>query len=265
MLEMLQNHQAKLAAAAALAGFATYMMLPKIMATFKRKDQGPRLLPALTEEETLRVLSKVFDKLKMQAARMVTAAENIRAQIEQQGQHIDDDKLMKHFILPHFETSMAEIYAKAYEENDVDADELDDATEYYSKNGRKDIKEITNKINILHREFGGNVEVDDEEDVDGNPIRDLAVQEVVEILETLAERMGDVTDSYVEEFKEAHGIPDQHTIMAFQEGMMALSEDMEKSVLEEYNITMMEFQKVGVSKLDYSLTLLPPLTHSFTD
>ena len=256
---MLENHTAKIAAVAALAGFATYMMLPKIMASLKRKDQGPRLLPALTEEETLRVLSKVFDKLKIQAARMVTAAENIRAQIEQQGQHIDDDKLMKHFILPHFETSMAEVYAKAYEENDIDADELDDATDYYGKNGHKEIKAITNKINILHREFGGNVEVDDDENDSGNPLRDLSVQEVVEILETLAERMGDVTDSYVEQFKEEHGIPDQHTIMAFQEGMMALSEEMEKSVLEEYKITMLEFQKVRVRDESLLHSSLSPL------
>ena len=103
---------------------------------------------------------------------------------------------------------------------------------------------MVNRINTLHREFGGSVEVDEGEgDDDGRPVRDLSVAEVVALLETLAERMGDVTDSYVEEFKAEHGVPSEATIGAFQEGMMSLSEDMEKEVLEEHGVSMVEFQR----------------------
>ena len=91
---------------------------------------GDALLRRLGE-----VLNKVVDKLTIQAARMVSAAENIRAQIEQQGQQIDDEKLMRHFILPHFETAMAEVYAKVFDEMEVDEDEVDDAKTFYIKAG----------------------------------------------------------------------------------------------------------------------------------
>ena len=67
--------------------------------------------------------------------------------------------------------------------------------------------------------------------------------EVVALLEALAERMSDVTDSYVERFKAEHGVPSEATIGAFQEGMMSLSEDMEKEVLEEHGVSTVEFQR----------------------
>jgi len=110
--------------------------------------------------------------------------------------------------------------------------------------GHKELKDVVNRINTLHKEFGGSVEVDDGDGEDnGRPVRDLSVVEVVALLETLAERMGDVTDSYVEEFKAEHGVPTEATIGAFQEGMMSLSEDMEKEVLEEHGVSMLEFQR----------------------
>jgi hypothetical protein len=136
MLQFIHSHQAKLAAVTAVVGVAAYLLLPKLLPSLlKKKARDPTLLPALTEEEVLRVLNKVFDKLKIQAARMVSAAENIRAQIEQQGQQIDDEKLMRHFILPHFETAMAEVYAKVFDEMEVDEDEVDDAKTFYIKAG----------------------------------------------------------------------------------------------------------------------------------
>lgn len=249
MLDFIQNHQAKLAVAAVVAVVATATLIPKFMSTKKAAAFNPNVLPALTEEETLRVMTKILEKLKMQAARMVSAAENIRAQIESQGQQIDDEKLMKHFILPHFETAMVEVQEKVFEEFDVDESEVDDARTYYIHMGNKEIKEAYHKVKTIHKEFGGDVEVDDDEeedelDADGRPLRELSVQDVVGILETLAERMGEVTDNYVEEFINEHGIPNNKTIItAFQEGMMGLSEDMEKEVLEENGISMTLFQK----------------------
>jgi hypothetical protein len=248
MLDFIQNHQAKLAVAAVIAVVATATLIPKFMSTKKAPAFNPDVLPALTEEETLRIIAKILEKLKMQAARMVSAAENIRAQIEAQGQQIDDEKLMKHFILPHFETAMLEVQEKVYEEYDVDEGEVEDARAFYIRTGNKDIKEAYDKIKTIHKEFGGDVEVEEEEDdgldVDGQPLRELTVQDVVAILETLAERMGEVTDNYVEEFIHEHGIPHNNsTITAFQEGMMGLSEDMEKEVLDEQGISMTLFQK----------------------
>lgn len=135
-MQFVRTHQAKLAAVSALVGMAAYVLLPKLLPSLlKKKARDPSLLPALTEEEVLRVMNKVFDKLKIQAARMVSAAENIRAQFEQQGQQIDDEKLMRHFILPNFETAMADVQAKVFEELDVDEDEVDDAKTFYLQAG----------------------------------------------------------------------------------------------------------------------------------
>ena len=72
----------------------------------------------------------------------------------------------------------------------------------------------------------------------------LSVDEVVALLEAVAERMGDATDSYVEEFKAEHGgTPTAANLEAFQRGMAARAEDTENAVLAEHGVSPAEYQR----------------------
>jgi hypothetical protein len=172
-------------------------------------------------------MTKILEKLKLTAARMVRAAEGIRQQIQQQGQEIDDRRLMKMFILPHFETAFQELQDVVLDECDADEAELEEAVTYYIKQGNTDLKELSNKIRLIYREFGGEVEADAGDGLEPPaPTREISLDVVIRILQMLDEKMSANIEAYIEAFKEKYGLPNsQDLVDAFQQGMMALSEE----------------------------------------
>lgn len=50
-------------------------------------------------------MSKILDKLKFVALKHARAGQHIKMQLEQQGQNMSEEEVMRHFILPHFETA----------------------------------------------------------------------------------------------------------------------------------------------------------------
>lgn len=81
------------------------------------------------------MMTLIFNNLKMSATKLANAADNIRAQIAQQGQEVDTATVMKTFILPHFETALKEIQDEVLEQFDADEEELEEAVEYYIAQG----------------------------------------------------------------------------------------------------------------------------------
>lgn len=174
-----------------------------------------------------------MDEAKKIGMPLVQQIEGLLNQIEQQnpGHQLDREKVIKTLILPHlglpgrFESSLQKAQETVYDEYDVDEFEMEDAVTYYSRNGNKDLKDLQDKLRALYKTFGGDV-AEDEEAADEAPGKMLNAQQVVAVLGQLAERMSDLTDGYIEAFKEAHGLPQtpEH-ITAFQHGMMELSEE----------------------------------------
>jgi hypothetical protein len=60
-------------------------------------------LPALELEETQKIMTQILDKLKFVALKHARAGQHIKMQLEQQGQSMPEEDVMRHFILPHFE------------------------------------------------------------------------------------------------------------------------------------------------------------------
>lgn len=90
------------------------------------------------------------------------------------------------------------------------------------------IQEITSKIQQMHKQFGGtNDGSGDSNSAGGEEVsgRDLTLEEVVGVLQTLSDKVGEATDNFVETFKSQHGLPNNQTLMMqFQQGMMEMSE-----------------------------------------
>jgi hypothetical protein len=180
--------------------------------------------PALTEEGTVYVMNKVLEKLKLTAVQMVRAAENIRQQIAQQGQQIDDERLMKMFILPHFPSALKEVQDVVCDSCDVDEDELEQAVGYYIAEGNQELKEITKKIKIIFRQFGGEIEMDDE-GVPDAPTQEIGIERVIEIIQKMEMQFSADFESFMEAFQAQYGPPSTPQLAeVFQRNLMLISE-----------------------------------------
>lgn len=72
------------------------------------------MLPALTEEETVKVMSIILERTKVAAVRLARGAEGIKQQIAEQGVQMDLNVVLRQFVLPHVETAIREIQEKVY-------------------------------------------------------------------------------------------------------------------------------------------------------
>lgn len=107
--------------------------------------------------------------------------------------------------------------------------------------------EIVNKIRRMHKEFGG--ENDGDEGGAGATAtpkaanKNIDFETVCEILQTLAERVGNATDAYAGAFIEQYGPPQSPDLVErFQQGMLLMSEELESSLLDGFGITQNDFQ-----------------------
>ena len=224
----------------------------------KGADSTEYLAPALTEEETLRVMQAIMDKLKMMAMRMMQAKAGIRAQMEQQGHEMDDRKLMKTFIYPHFIDQLQDIQTNVLAEHEVDESELEDAVHDYigsdslsaaaAGGACYQIREIVRLIKKYHYDFGGEKHEDEDEEEDEaaqseGDKRVLTLEELLEVIHTLSVRIGEQMDDYIIAFKAEHGLPDESTMEAFHHGFMNLTVEIEKQTTKELDVTLPAFQK----------------------
>jgi hypothetical protein len=193
-------------------------------------NKSSDLAPAVTEEDAKKMMKLILDKLKLLAPRLMGAAQNIKQQIQQQGQDIDDVTLMKQFILPHFDSNLKEIQDAVLEEFDVDEDELEEAVDVYIAAGDAELIDIAKSIRVLHKQFGGDVEIENEEAGGGARSATAAamgIQEVVELMEELARQMLQYTDDFCGTFVDERGVPtmaDRSSMEEFQMGLMAVSQ-----------------------------------------
>ena len=195
-------------------------------------SQSNDLLPAITEDETVAVLNAIAEKSQLLTQKMAQAAQNIKQQIQAQGQDMEDSKIMTNFILPHYVTQYGEIVGHALSQFDVTEEELQDATTQYLKDGVSEqedsvekIRSLVKKIRMYYRACGG--EVHDDEDEEGSEgAQELSLEKIIEFLSVLSQVVLKQMDGYIASFKEKYGVPsDQLTQQAFYQGVMSISEE----------------------------------------
>lgn len=54
--------------------------------------------------------------------------------------------------------------------------------------------------------------------------QELNLSQVINLLQTLSEKVNTATDQFIEEFKETYGSPNGSNMMQFQQGMLQMSE-----------------------------------------
>lgn len=229
---------------AAVAGAVAGLLAVTFAASTLIGASKPALLPALDEDEALDLMEKMFKQIRLAANNMVNAHANIKQQIVQQGQQMSDRDIMTSFILPHFETSLAEIQAQVLADADVEECEIDEAVSYYEQRC-PEIGEIVFKIKTVYREMGGEVDLDYAQLPPGEerPGVDLSLEQLLAFLHVVSEKMTLGIGEYADAFISEHGIPHSAaTKQSFQMGMMAVSDEAQKTSLAEFRITESDLQ-----------------------
>ena len=185
-------------------------------------------LPAMEEETATKIMTQILAKVKLLAPRLLGAAQNIKQQIAQSGQEIDDATLMKHYILPHFDSSLKEIQESILDEFDWDEDELEDAIAYYSKEN-EEFRHINKSLRVLYNQFGGDADIDEAAATDAPPssgkAAKMTISDIIQLMEELAKQMLQYTDDYCGKFIDENGVPSsQRELETFQIGLMQVSQ-----------------------------------------
>ena len=80
----------------------------------------------------------------------------------------------------------------------------------------------------MHKQFGGeNPSTQGAMDTSSTAMtsqQELSLSQVINLLQSLSERVNDATDQFIEEFKETYGMPNGSNMMQFQQGMLQMSE-----------------------------------------
>lgn len=242
----MRSNSTMVAAAAVLAAAAVgaaYLTLGR--KSEKLASSSGDCLPALTEKETLIVMRAILDKVKMMAMRMLQAADGIRVQMQQQGHEMDERKLMQTFIYQHFVDAMENIQSTVLAENDVEESELEEAVDEYARGGDVELREIVAKLKAIHYQFGGEGDaagLQQQQEPDDTS-RELGLEELLQVIDKLAERIADQMDEYIVGFKEQHGPPNASTMEEFHHGFMRLTEVIEKATMQELDLSLAAFQR----------------------
>lgn len=158
-------------------------------------------------------MAMILGKFKLSAAKMQGAIESIKQQIAQQGAQMEDSKIKQLYILPHLELAFQTSQQEILEERDFEEEELKDAVSYYSNKGQGKLSEIVYQIKVLYKEFGGDVDIssyqtsnDKLNASNSGESKELSLEEIVNLLDLLAERVNELTNQYCAAFIKHKGI-----------------------------------------------------------
>lgn len=223
-----------------------------------KKTDGADLLPALTEDEAKEMMGKMLVKLHAISVRMARASESIQQQIQAAGQQMEERMVRQQYVLPALTAEFKKAQEEVLDEFDVDESELEEANAEYMKNGHKELINITNKIRSIYNEFGGEIGLEGTDgDLGASPssarvapaaaavpsekLEELAIK----LLTVLSEKMLENTERYIVQFKGEYGVPKTAgDFERFQQGLMVITEGVEKQLLEDNGLTQTDFQEL---------------------
>lgn len=213
-----------------------------------KSEEG--LAPALDEKQTREIMKSLSAGIASSSIRFSNAAEKIKAQMQQQGQMLEDAQIMQHFIYPHFKTAVQEMEQKICDDYDIALYELEEAVdEYYASDN--EIQGCANDVRKLIAKFGGEVESDEVvpsfSGGGGAATTRSAgdagsLQSMLAIFDDLKDRVLQATEEYATAHVAMHGPPaDPQGAQEFQVGMVQLHQDIQNELLAEYGLTEEEF------------------------
>lgn len=178
--------------------------------------------------------------------RLIDAAENIKAQIRQQGHEIDDQTVYKSYILVHFESGFRDIQESVLAEIDCEESELEEAVSYYQSHGSVILQDISQKIRKIYKQFGGQLDNESNDNIpQSEKSKSMNVDDVLEILNALNDKIMTASDGFITKFKEEYGIPNSEMLSGiFNQGLMTIASSAEEAVLSSAGVTSEEFQQV---------------------
>lgn len=221
------------------------------------EDSGDAL-PALTAEETEEVLQALVSQAKELVIKSQGVEANIKQRFASQGQQCDDAQLREHLLVPTFLKDFEAAEAEVLSTFDVDADELREAAEHFTAEGSKQVEELSEAIKQCFRAVGGTVASNSPANrvavaapSAGSSGQTLSLDNVLQLLSTLASILNAKTDEYITAYKSEHGLPqDQMGFQRFQMGMVQVSEVTEKEVLVAHGLTEDGFRQALMSYKD---------------
>ncbi len=184
-------------------------------------------LPALTEEETIKILEKIYTGLREKVPNFIQMANGIKQQYAAQGQEISDMQVLQMHVVPVVESQLAEIQKAVANEYNFDDDELEEAVKFYTVEGNGEVEKWSNEIKGLYVRLGGKDE--DAKEEEAEEVEVISKSQVVELLKVLAKKMTSFSDIYCKQYIEANGVPSaMHEMQKFQEGLMVTAQKWEE-------------------------------------
>lgn len=213
--------------------------------------------PYLSDEETLNIMRAFLDKLTMSGQKLNDHADQFRKQAAAQGQQIDEEQLLKAFLFPNFESILIELDSHMLQEHDLDECELKHAVNYYINQGNHKLKQICKKLNQVYKDFGGELDEEDESNfsqsissretvksvmsvsTSGNG---LTKEKFLQVLEELTKAVAEHANEFLLHFKSTYGTTvEAENLLVFQQGFMQVQE----------GATAKAFTATGISESDF--------------
>jgi hypothetical protein len=204
-----------------------------------KSSQDSGLLPALTQEEALKMMNAIQERFHLTVPKLFRVADQIKQQFQQQGQDIDDQTLLKQFLLPHLEQALKDIQEAVLTEYDADEEELEDAVSTYIAKGDEELLKISTTIRKIFQKFGADIVDDEEDEYEDIPAttnkpaakagkksgsKEMSLDEFLKFFKLFSKLQISATEKGMKEFIAEYGTHmDQTTFVMFQQKLMEAS------------------------------------------
>jgi len=205
------------------------------------------LAPALTLEETKKIMTELFSLTAAHASQISIAVENIRGQMAQQGQSLSPDFMRKE-ILPHVAAGIEKAQNTVLAKFNADESDLEDAVKTYISEGDEEIFELALKIKKIYNKFGGDAIIDEDED-DDDTSEELSPNELVEVLKRLAVVLTEEANNFIDQYISTNGsipVKDTNKLLAFQSSLGVATHQSQITLLKTLKVTDKQFENALV-------------------
>jgi hypothetical protein len=241
-----------------------------------KKKNGSKLLPALTEEETLKILKGLDSKMKFVEQNFKKHAANQMQHMAQQGQVAPMEDILMQFC-PFYEQEYTKHSKAVLDEFDILEYELEDAISVYCNESSKHYDEViaaaAKNLRKIYKTFGGDIaELSDDVnhaseargqshnhssggggdgelfdvDADGTlPENHGTLDHFIMVLSEVADVIGQVVDRFSFEFIKTRGLPTTPELsQSFTQSLMAITENTTNEVLQAHKYTLQDFEQL---------------------
>jgi len=209
-----------------------------------KKSTNDDLAPAVTEDEAKQVMQEILDKVKLMATSMLRRAEQIKQQINAQGQEIDDQQLMKLVIAPQLDSSFRELQNEILKSYDMDEEDLEEAVTTYIQEGDIELRDISERIRQIYKGLGGDMG-DDSKSTEKGSGKEVTLNDVLQVLNLLLSKSAEKLEDFLSDTKENISAGGKVNMEKLQTAMMKVIEKAETEALAE----------VGMNTADYQMCL----------